>query len=397
MPLGDRLVLWTRWPFPQDPLWVTDGTPEGTKILAADIPGEFEYAQPWNHRLFFPGSDPEHGRELWLTDGTPEGTGLLKDIFPGKEGALPRTLHQNGYQLGERFIFSVADPEHGMELWTTDGTRDGTTLLKDIFPGSNGSEPLEFIPLGDRLLFTATDPDHGTELWATDGTRDGTVLLKDIYPGPGGGIRLDPLGINSRNNDPSPGDEICGAGALTFHSFSRAAIEDRVYFTATDPENGDELWESDGTPEGTQIVANVVPGSGGSAPGDFKGLDGVLYFTAHDAVHGRALWGLRTNTALKPTFHRGDPNSSGTTDISDGIAIFGFLFLGNPATLSCKESADANNEGTIDISDGIYLLQWLFTGGPAPAAPGPTGVPCGLDPDPTGSPGDLGCESYSCK
>jgi VCBS repeat protein/FG-GAP repeat protein len=96
-------------------------------------------------------------------------------------------------------------------------------------------------------------------------------------------------------------------------------------------------------------------------------------------------------------FHRGDPNTSGTTDISDGIAIFGFLFLGDPPTLSCRESADANNDGTIDITDGIYLLKWLFADGPEPAAPGPTDLPCGFDPDPPGSPGDLGCESYSCK
>ncbi len=94
-------------------------------------------------------------------------------------------------------------------------------------------------------------------------------------------------------------------------------------------------------------------------------------------------------------FHRADPNSSGTTDISDGIAIFGFLFLGSPTTLSCNESADANNDASIDISDGIYLLSWLFTGGPEPAAPGPTGMPCGLDPDPPGSPEDLGCEAYA--
>jgi hypothetical protein len=94
-------------------------------------------------------------------------------------------------------------------------------------------------------------------------------------------------------------------------------------------------------------------------------------------------------------FHRGDPNSSGTTDISDAISIFGFLFLGTPPTLSCKESADANSDGGIDLSDGIYLLSWLFTGGPEPAAPGPTGAPCGLDPDPAGSPGDLGCAEYT--
>ena len=97
---------------------------------------------------------------------------------------------------------------------------------------------------------------------------------------------------------------------------------------------------------------------------------------------------------------RGDPNSNGTIDISDGIATFGFLFLGDPPTLSCKESADANNDGTIDISDGIHLLQWLcalmrYWGGPERAAPGPTSASCGIDSDPAGSPGDLGCEAYS--
>ncbi|MBI4582740.1 MAG: hypothetical protein HY717_01720 [Planctomycetes bacterium] len=96
----------------------------------------------------------------------------------------------------------------------------------------------------------------------------------------------------------------------------------------------------------------------------------------------------------RPSFHRGDPNSSNTIDISDGLAVFGFLFLGDPPALSCKESADANNDGTIDVSDGIYLLEWLFIDGPEPATPGPTKAPCGLDPDPSGSPGDLGCELY---
>jgi hypothetical protein len=100
----------------------------------------------------------------------------------------------------------------------------------------------------------------------------------------------------------------------------------------------------------------------------------------------------------RPSFHRGDPNSSGTTDISDSVATFGFLILGNPPALSCLESADANNDGAIDISDGIYLLSWLFAGGPEPAAPGPPEGPCGFDSDPPGSRGDLGCVAYPpCK
>jgi hypothetical protein len=91
-------------------------------------------------------------------------------------------------------------------------------------------------------------------------------------------------------------------------------------------------------------------------------------------------------------FHRGDTNSSGTIDITDGIAIFGHLFLGGTAP-TCRETADVNNDGTIDITDGIALLNWLFLGGPEPAAPGPTTAPCGVDPDVPGSAGDLGCEA----
>lgn len=122
---------------------------------------------------------------------------------------------------------------------------------------------------------------------------------------------------------------------------------------------------------------------------------GKLYFEADDGVHGSQLWAMAVDGNVQHSFHRGDPNSSGTIDISDGISIFGFLFLGNPVILSCKESADANNDGAIDISDGIYLLEWLFLGGPEPAAPGPTKEPCGFDPDPPGSQGDLGCVGYA--
>ncbi len=145
------------------------------------------------------------------------------------------------------------------------------------------------------------------------------------------------------------------------------------------------------------------PGSDVSGAGDING-DGIpdLAISASDASRGPLFLSGTVYPVFGPPregvprFHRGDPNSSGTIDISDAIAIFGNLFLGDPATLSCRESADSNNDGAVDISDGIYLLSWLFTGGPEPSAPGPAGISCGFDPDPPGSSGDLGCESYSC-
>jgi hypothetical protein len=94
------------------------------------------------------------------------------------------------------------------------------------------------------------------------------------------------------------------------------------------------------------------------------------------------------------TFHRGDPDSSGAADISDGIVIFDLLFFGGRGP-SCKESSDVNNDGVINLSDGIHRLHWLFLGGPEPPPPGPPAAPCGMDPDPPASPGDLGCGAYA--
>jgi hypothetical protein len=90
-------------------------------------------------------------------------------------------------------------------------------------------------------------------------------------------------------------------------------------------------------------------------------------------------------------FHRGDPNDDAELNITDGLYVFNFLFLGGPRP-TCSETADANDDGAVNLTDGIYLLNFLFLGGPAPQAPGPPALECG--PDRAGSP-DLGCVSYS--
>jgi hypothetical protein len=97
---------------------------------------------------------------------------------------------------------------------------------------------------------------------------------------------------------------------------------------------------------------------------------------------------------LFPPFHRGDANGDASADISDAVAIFGFLFLGGAAP-GCLEAANSNDDATLDISDGIYLLSFLFTGGPAPLPPGPPSGDCGEDPP--GVYSTLGCLVYdSC-
>ncbi|MFN9175065.1 MAG: ELWxxDGT repeat protein, partial [Synechocystis sp.] len=56
-------------------------------------------------------------------------------------------------------------------------------LVKDIFSGANGSNPVNLTAVGNILYFQALDGVNGLELWKSDGAAAGTVLVKDINPG----------------------------------------------------------------------------------------------------------------------------------------------------------------------------------------------------------------------
>ena len=58
---------------------------------------------------------------------------------------------------GRRAYFAAATPEHGMELWASDGTPGGTFLVRDLAPGPESSGPGELRPYGGSLLFVYAD------------------------------------------------------------------------------------------------------------------------------------------------------------------------------------------------------------------------------------------------
>ena len=75
-------------------------------------------------------------------------------------------------------------------------------------------------------------------------------------------------------------------------------------------------------------------------------------------------------------FRRADPNEDDATDLSDGLFIFNFLFLGGPRP-SCMKSADADDSNDVELTDGIFIFNHLFLGGSAPPPPFES---CGEDP-----------------
>jgi hypothetical protein len=139
-------------------------------------------------------------------------------------------------------------------------------------------------------------------------------------------------------------------------------------------------------------------------PADFgKGLfvegENVIQFLVSNGGTAANPTGLRVDAVVKagtgpakPEFHRGDSNADGMINITDGIFVLNYLFLGGP-TPPCLEAANPNDDSALNITDGIYILNFLFLGGPAPTEPGPMDKPCG--PDSVGSPKDLGCNLYT--
>lgn len=75
-------------------------------------------------------------------------------------------------------------------------------------------------------------------------------------------------------------------------------LNDTLYFSADDGSNGRELWQSDGTAEGTLLVQDIAPGSSGSDPARLTNANGTLYFAADDGVHGQELWAIAGSGAV---------------------------------------------------------------------------------------------------
>ncbi|MFY0526739.1 ELWxxDGT repeat protein [Archangium gephyra] len=185
-----------------------------------------------------------------MTDGTPEGTVLLRDIHQGAHGGSPQNLMDLG---GGRLLFAL--PASGrQELWSSDGTEAGTRRL---LAGVSALGTTSWRVGGVRYFAASTTEWSAHTLWRSDGTPEGTFALQDF---------------------PS------GLGAI---SAERAG---RLFFSAATPTEGMELWASDGTREGTVRVTDIRPGPASSSPRSFFNVGGTLYFTADDGVHGAELW-----------------------------------------------------------------------------------------------------------
>ncbi len=269
-------------------LYYTDGS-STTPTAVLDSQGNYLFVNKIfgiGDNLLFMEAKAQHvssGGGLWVTDGSPQGTHLVKEIntqpYPNGSTDIFEVFSFNG-----KCYFGADDGLSGHELWVTDGSESGTQLLKDINPGSASALPTHFFVLSGKLLFIADNGTVGHELWTTDGTSVGTKLLKDINPN----------------------------GSAFGAVFAVAEMGGKAYFSANDSIHGEELWYTDGTVAGTQMLLDLNPGSASGVdlmPGKIAAIDDHIYFVANKPEYSYEIW-------------KTDGTASGTVLLKDIVPSF---------------------------------------------------------------------------
>lgn len=175
-------------------LWRTDGTDTGTYVIKRFV--NSNSLTVFKGQLFFHAKDDDHGWELWTSDGTEQGTNMVIDIKPGGsedgvlvEGAFIQAPDRPIASTSSHLYFFGDDGVHGIELWKSDGTATGTVMVKDINVAAPGAG-VTIVPVIQRIVsttdekvyFNAFDTTYGDELWVSDGTEQGTHIVRDINP-----------------------------------------------------------------------------------------------------------------------------------------------------------------------------------------------------------------------
>ncbi|MGL4463778.1 MAG: hypothetical protein ACRC1K_16610 [Planctomycetia bacterium] len=295
---------------------------------------------------------------------------LVTDLFPGTaNGAEGYIAEVNGFV----YFGGEDDSSIGRELWKTDGTASGTTLVKDLFTtNGNGSYPYNLINANGTLYFTARDAASygGQGLWKSDGTESGTVKLTGTmfrfvndpaemngsiyFSGGAYGGNAASLGIELWKYDPTTSltslvaDINPGSGS----SFLRDLVNfDGVllFGARNNPSIGNELWRSDGSASGTFLVKDLNPFFGNSYPNELTVVDGEVLFFASEGSTGTSLWktdGTASGTAPLQSFNR--------ISYNDALEANGFLYFGaNDGSSIGRElwKSDGTASGTVLVAD----------------------------------------------
>ncbi len=186
---------------------------------------------------------------LWKSDGTIGGAGteLVREFDVISADVL------NRFMVADDVFYFVVSSGDEYGLWKSDGTSEGTVLVhSEIF-----DEYKPKLVYNNILYFYGADRDEFDDpvygVYKSDGTEGGTVLLKTF----------------------DQGDEL--------DSSPFVEVEDLIYFIAYTNANGAELWKTDGTTVGTEIVLDITGDDTSGANRIVGEMGSNVYFIGDDS------------------------------------------------------------------------------------------------------------------
>lgn len=260
--LHNTLYFWGRDDHAQGfKLFRSNGTKESSRVIR-DVSSAGSGSAPraftrWNDKVLFVAEEEPYEPDMWITDGTTAGT-----------HRLPHVGNPQAWAVTSAWLYYTRG--FGLEIWRTDGTEEGTSL---VIQDQTVSAADWLVAVNDLVFFQTYEQD----LWRTDGTEAGSFRL------------------------------------LQGRTPWRESVNNNLIF-AVDGDNGLlELWRSNGTPEGTYRLYDF--------PGDDRAHilpriveDNILYFVANDGTHRDQVW--RTDGTTGGTWRITDLPAGANNDLN---------------------------------------------------------------------------------